>query len=477
LLAYNKNQNNISFEPKGVEDNKNSYSNINGRSNQGFKAEVKRNPALGESGENDEDKLKKSSGTSQKFTKTEPAPAIISSPSDFESETQTQVNEQASVDSKRKFKNSGVSNLLSSNSKANAKSSSNRKIIENQEDLSDNEKVFDNKRIINGVIEENSIENSFRERNSLDAVENKDIETSNVKKDDKVLKSSLDESSEETKKADKVISDDVSNSSIAVVDAKEKQNKYFQDSGNDRAGSIFYLKSKEGKSGFDIQPLLAALTFDSEYYSTRLSSSDDRKRQQRENMPFQSKLRISGQFSPDFSSVMKIELNRPSYNTGVSLEYFISNKFSVSLGILNSRKVYTAKSDAYSFSGPVYHKPDRIEGKCTVYDIPLNIKYYYASGRRFRNFVSTGISSYVMRKESYKYEYSNYTKTYDYPKGNNHLFSVINISIGGECQLTPRITVGLEPFLKIPTKGVGEGKIKLNTVGSFLSINYTIYKQ
>lgn len=190
-------------------------------------------------------------------------------------------------------------------------------------------------------------------------------------------------------------------------------------------------------------------------------------------------MRIGVFVSPDLSSTFPFKNLQSGYNTGVAIEYFILRNLSISTGVFKSRKIYTADAKTYNSGG--YSNPtsnlEGISANCMVTDIPVNVKYYYCDKLRLRAFAGIGVSNYLMRKETYVYEYSTYDKTYSYSKENNHLFSILNLSTGAELRIGNKFAVGIEPFLKVATRGVGAGKIKLNSGGAFISVNYTLLKK
>jgi hypothetical protein len=192
---------------------------------------------------------------------------------------------------------------------------------------------------------------------------------------------------------------------------------------------------------------------------------------------YRNSLKLSVLISPDLSASSGIGKINSGFNTGIVLQYFLFKNLSITTGVLKSRKVYNEKPENYSKGYGASKGPINIVGDCSITDIPINIRFFYPTNYRFKTFMSVGLSSYLMRREDYTYQYLNYEKTYNYRKQNNHLFSVVNLSIGAEYQLGKNFSLGIEPFLKVPTVGVGAGKIKLRTVGAFLSLNYNILKR
>lgn len=80
-----------------------------------------------------------------------------------------------------------------------------------------------------------------------------------------------------------------------------------------------------------------------------------------------------------------------------------------------------------------------------------------------------------MKKENYEYNYKNPSgQTYSYYRNidneNKHYFSMLSLSAGYQRNLSNRVAVAAEPYVNIPLKGVGYGKVKLKTAGVQVSV-------
>lgn len=180
-------------------------------------------------------------------------------------------------------------------------------------------------------------------------------------------------------------------------------------------------------------------------------------------------------YSPDLTSVGYFKPDRPGSNFGLMGSYFM-NRWSISTGAIYSRKIYFSEE---SSGGGYYSGPSdftRIDGDCKVVDIPINISYYLSSNVNHGFYLSTGFSSYIMLKENYDFlTRSNGTErewSSEYENENNHFFSILNLSIGYERQIKNRFFIQLEPFVKAPVSGIGEGKVDLVSTGAFLNLMY-----
>ncbi|QNF31984.1 hypothetical protein HUW51_04300 [Adhaeribacter swui] len=200
------------------------------------------------------------------------------------------------------------------------------------------------------------------------------------------------------------------------------------------------------------------------------------------NVPttFMSKVSVSLVFGPDFSTVGFVKPEKASTNVGVLLSYHFSKRWAISTGAVRARKVYGAKPEDYhpgaNYWPPGAHLPTSINAVCKVLDIPINVRYAVVALPRQSIYVQTGLSSYIMLHEDYRYDYWNYGKPYSkhwiVSNQNRHFFQVLNLSLGYSKQIRPGISVGAEPFVKIPLSGVGAGKVNLTSLGAFFSLGY-----
>ncbi|CAN5334258.1 hypothetical protein BH09BAC4_BH09BAC4_45820 [soil metagenome] len=186
--------------------------------------------------------------------------------------------------------------------------------------------------------------------------------------------------------------------------------------------------------------------------------------------------------APDLSSVGLKNFARPGTNVGVLLEYRLASRWSVQAGVIQSTKIYRALGSEYKSAYPSKDVTS-IDGQCNMLDIPINVRYDFALRPRQdgrlpnRWFVSGGMTSYIMKQEDYVPNYSGYVHnppaTYSGSSG-AYGFSHLNVSVGYEHAFSKRLSWQVEPFLKVPLKGVGYYKINLISTGAFFSIRYKL---
>ena len=187
-------------------------------------------------------------------------------------------------------------------------------------------------------------------------------------------------------------------------------------------------------------------------------------------------LGIAGGF--DVSAVKLNKTGKMTLIKGLQIGYRLSEKFTLRSGFLIAKKIYNANGSQYHYNtyNPANHYLQTVDADCQVYEIPLTVSYNFSKSRKHEGFVSAGLSSYFMRKESYEYFYkypSGYTDTkyYSVSSKNKHYFSVLNLSAGYEYTINKRVSLTAEPYIKVPFTGIGIGKIKLNSAGILFSLN------
>jgi hypothetical protein len=190
--------------------------------------------------------------------------------------------------------------------------------------------------------------------------------------------------------------------------------------------------------------------------------------------------------APDISSVNFNGSGKFQLLVGAGVGYTFNNKWTVRTGFYTARKVYSANKEEYKPDGglPNYRYLDNIDADCDVYEIPVNISYNFSKSSRQSFFVTTGLSSLIMKKEVYRYLYKypgNPPPTYTYTKTinneNKHYFSVLTLSAGYGRKLNNTFAISAEPYVKLPLTGIGYGNVKLNSAGILVSLNITPFRR
>ncbi|MBO9205103.1 MULTISPECIES: porin family protein [Niastella] len=202
--------------------------------------------------------------------------------------------------------------------------------------------------------------------------------------------------------------------------------------------------------------------------------------QQKKKDKIQQPLEIGAIVGPDMSAVAFGPLYKPGYNFGLQIGYRFSDRWSVNTGVIYTKKFY--KTDSSHFKYKDYSMPNMktvssVEGNCSMWEIPVNVRYDFSFNEKRRWFASTGLSTYLMDKEDYDVYYRwNGGPTYPQDLYNdtnsNYFFSILNLSVGMERSLGKRFSVQAEPYLKIPLTGLGKGEMRMNSYGILFALKY-----
>ncbi len=116
-----------------------------------------------------------------------------------------------------------------------------------------------------------------------------------------------------------------------------------------------------------------------------------------------------------------------------------------------------------------------------MFDIPLNVRYDFSVNKKQRWFASAGASTYIMTGEYYGYDYTYNGNRVQAARAirdstSTYAFSILNLSAGFERALNKRFSLQVEPYFKIPMKGLGYGKLDLTSYGIYFSVKYRFYK-
>ncbi len=163
---------------------------------------------------------------------------------------------------------------------------------------------------------------------------------------------------------------------------------------------------------------------------------------------------------------------------GAGLSYTFKNKFVLRTGFYSGRKIYSANPYQYhppAYSWISYYDLKNVDADCKVYEIPVSLSYIFNQSAKQNWFGTVGLSSYLMKKETYNYLYKNSSgqltnREWTITDENKHYFSVITLSAGYQRNLSNTFSIMAEPYLKIPVSGVGYGKVNLNSAGLLFSV-------
>lgn len=187
--------------------------------------------------------------------------------------------------------------------------------------------------------------------------------------------------------------------------------------------------------------------------------------------------------APDLSTVnMSMRgFDRPGPSAALLVERALSRRWFLQAGIVRSLKTYSAQAGEYEWpSGPGWYQsqmPTSVDGACRVFEVPVNVRFDFIQREQNRWFVGTGVSSYKMQNEKYTYHYKTYDPNIRWwnweGKTGWYLFSHLNASVGYERRVSKRLSIVVEPHVRVPLRKVGFGKVNLFTTGIWVAFRYT----
>ncbi|MCW3114907.1 MAG: hypothetical protein JWR18_3303 [Segetibacter sp.] len=196
---------------------------------------------------------------------------------------------------------------------------------------------------------------------------------------------------------------------------------------------------------------------------------------------FRKSLSYSFVIGPDVSTVKAQKTSKVGYSLGVMLRYQFSKRFSVEAGAMWDRKNYYTDGrymDTTMLTLPMHSIVKSAVGYCNMVEIPINVRYDFSIQQKHLWFLSGGVSSYLMNNEDYQIVYERYSqiysKDYEYMKSTKDWFSIMNLSVGYQKALGKYTSFSIAPYVKVPLRGVGIGKLPISSTGIFLSVSRSL---
>ncbi|HJT74522.1 MAG TPA: outer membrane beta-barrel protein, partial [Chitinophaga sp.] len=176
---------------------------------------------------------------------------------------------------------------------------------------------------------------------------------------------------------------------------------------------------------------------------------------------------------PDLSNVKLQRIKNIGLNGGIVIGYQLSKRFSIESGAAWNRKYYYSEGQYFSTKNiyvPPGTKIENVKGDCNMIEWPLNVRYAIKNNGAVAWSGVAGVSSYFMMKENYDYLYlypngQTDTRNRAYKNTSNDWFSVINLAFAYSHQLGRSGSFRIEPYIKLPVKGVGIGSLPIISTG------------
>jgi hypothetical protein len=190
------------------------------------------------------------------------------------------------------------------------------------------------------------------------------------------------------------------------------------------------------------------------------------------------KLALSVLAAPDYNGVNNLNNASIGNDFGLLVTYKISKNWSLSTGGVYAKKLYETGFSNYNPTKNIWDEyyPKTVNADCRVLDIPLNISYTFLVRKNTTVSVGSGISSYIMLREDYRFSYAEQDAetavAYHVVNENQHWLSVLNFQATFEQRLNSRVSIGLQPYMKIPLSNIGFAGVKLQSLGMAVILNW-----
>lgn len=188
--------------------------------------------------------------------------------------------------------------------------------------------------------------------------------------------------------------------------------------------------------------------------------------------------------SPDISFVKFQSVKNTGISVGILLGYRLNKRVSLESGISWDKKYYNSDGKYFNANKITllpYAKIKDLEGSCEMLEVPVTIRYKLTSSEKRNLTFSAGVSSYIMKNENYTYTIERngvlYPRTADYSNSSTDVFAVANVGIGYNHRVGKSILISIEPYIKMPLKGVGIGNLPIMSTGMHIGVIKSFFKK
>jgi hypothetical protein len=178
---------------------------------------------------------------------------------------------------------------------------------------------------------------------------------------------------------------------------------------------------------------------------------------------------------PDVSTVKFQSVNNVGLSLGALIGYRFNSRLAVETGLIWDKKYYYSNGEYYKKDGAPLPPTTTLNGSCSMFEIPVDIRFDFATKKNHGFFAKTGLSSYLMTSENYtfNYNYPPYNRSLTNDTLRNNIFSILQISGGYERAISDKTKMRVEPYVKIPLQGIGKGDMPIASFGIYIGITHS----
>ena len=188
--------------------------------------------------------------------------------------------------------------------------------------------------------------------------------------------------------------------------------------------------------------------------------------------------------APDLSTVKMQSIKGVGTTFGILLGYAFNERWAIETGVYVDRKKYYTDGEYFDTTHvrmpAYYHDLLNVNGTCYMWEIPLNVRYNFNPDGKTKWFGTAGLSTYLMSKEQYTYEYKKssgaiYYNNWNIKQPSRYPFSIVSLSAGFEQGLGRVGNLRVEPYVRLPLQGIGTGKLPIMSAGVNIGITRRLW--
>lgn len=208
------------------------------------------------------------------------------------------------------------------------------------------------------------------------------------------------------------------------------------------------------------------------------SASRDNKIKVKASSAFRPSYAITVLAAPDINGVGSFQQSKVGTNIGMLFSAGIFKRLTVSTGVLYSDKPYLTAFENYHTPYQFSVDPTNVSADCRMLDIPLNVGYQLYNKHQNKFSIGTGLSSYIMLRENFTFNYANPSVTgptyFDVPNSNKYFFGILNLNATYEHQINSKVGLSIQPYLKLPLTNIGYSQVRLQTTGVAVGLSWNL---
>jgi hypothetical protein len=174
----------------------------------------------------------------------------------------------------------------------------------------------------------------------------------------------------------------------------------------------------------------------------------------------------------EFGGVKQVYFNKPGLEAGVLAGYQFNNKLAVEASLLYNKKTYFCNGSNFTMDNagmPQNMKVVNLTGVCNSAEVPLWLVYNISNNKKSIVSISAGVSSFFNPGETNTYntlvDGSPKKITSSYSKSSFYFASSADIALGFEKKLKNGNGLRIQPYVQLPMREVGVGKMMLTSAG------------